>query len=370
MIRDSALAGKSVLLTGATGLIGGELLRRLLSLGPAGPRSLYCLVRAQAMDSNRQTLIRRLGVSDRPELCDRLFPIVGDLRDRSLGISMSVAALLRQQVDIVIHCAAVTSFNRTRACEEVNVGGLTHLLNLIATFDRPPLFVFVSSAAACGKRQGECLDEDDYPRAADDHYVHYSKTKAVAEALLREQTATREWLIVRPTIVLPDNVPDQHLARGLIWSLALMRDISCLPIRSSARIDAVPLSFVGECIVRLIARPDRKHNCYHISSGEPQAAIWRDVLALISDVYGRDLRCCEPSEWPSRKKALTLHERRLAGLVACYLPFINQDVVFANDRLTEALGAEIPPCPHYASYLPQLLKRMSFEDALVGSRDP
>jgi thioester reductase-like protein len=365
LLSGSAITGKHILLTGATGLIGGELLRRLAQLGAAGPQRVYCLVRTSA-DHNQNALLRRLGIA---HAWDALVPIFGELRDEAMGVSTSDAQRLKK-VDLVIHCAAVTSFKQTRLCEEVNVGGLAKLLTMMSHFDRPPRFMYVSSAAACGVRSEQCVEEANYPRVSDQHWVHYTKTKAIAEEMVRAQRVSSDWLIVRPSIVLPDSAPDQRLVRGLIWSLVLMRDIPCLPIFAGARIDAVPLSFVGDCMIRLIALDRHKYDCYHISSGPQQAAVWRDVLSLLRGVYARALDCCDPSEWPTRKKALTPQERRLAGIVACYLPFINQDLVFANARLSESLGTNFPSMPHYASYLPQLLTQISFQDALAGSRDP
>jgi nucleoside-diphosphate-sugar epimerase len=287
-----------------------------------------------------------------------------------LGLSGAAARLLRLEADVVVNCAAVTSFLKPAACETVNVAGLKNLLDIAAEFEKPVLFVSFGSAAACGRRSDSCLSEEEYPRPGVGHLVHYTRTKASAEELLRRQSRIPDWLILRPSIVLPDNVAEERLARGIAWALVVMKEVRCLPLRSTARVDAVPLSFVGECALRLIAKVPRAHNCYHISAGPDRSAVWGEVLALLREIYGSHTVCCDPSRWPVERRALTAREIRLFRRVSPYVPFINQNLVFANDRLYQDLSEQPPELPHFRSYLPHILKRIALDEALLEGRDP
>lgn len=371
MNRLDALAGKNILLTGATGLIGGEILHRLLQLGPAGPSKIFCLVRSAAPRLARAKLTHRLRLTEAGRTADeRMVAVPGDISKPGLAVSPRFAVLLREQTDIVIHCAAVTSFLKPRACQAVNVNGLRMLLEFAATFARPPQFVYLGSAASCGDRRDVCLVEGEYPRPGDGHFVRYTETKAVAELLLRRQTFLKDWLVVRPSIVLADNVTDEDLARGMIWALVLMKEIRHLPINGKARIDAVPLTYVGDCALRLIAKSDRQHNCYHISAGEQRAVTWHEVLDVLRETYEAEIQCYDPAEWDPARVPLSSRERRLLRAISWYLPFINQNVVFSSRRLCQELNGDSPKFRHYSTYLPDLLQSISLDKALLESRDP
>jgi thioester reductase-like protein len=371
MSRHDDLSGRNVFLTGATGLIGGEMLRRLLRAGPSGPNRIFCLVRAAAPESAEDRLLRKLGLSaESAAYSSRVTAFVGDIRQPDLALSPDAASALRSQTDIVIHCAAETSFLRPRACEEVNVAGLRNVLEFAAGFARPIQFVYFGSAAACGDRRDACLQEEEYPRSGDDHFVRYTETKAIAESILRRQRLISSWLILRPSIVLPDTATEPSLVRGILWALVLMKDIRLLPIDGDARIDAVPLSYVGECAIRLIAKPDRRYDCYHISAGERRAATWDDILGMLRETFKTDVRSCGADVADLEKVGLSREERKLLRSISCYLPFINQNVIFSDRRLYQELDGATSSFRHYGTYVPQQLRRIRLDEALLGSQDP
>lgn len=368
MDQQNRLNGASVLLTGATGLIGGEILQRLLD-SPVD--RVYCLVRRTNGIAAEDRLLDRLGPNRSGDL-QRVIPIVGDMTSDALGLSPSIVNELRARVSVVIHSAGETSFIKHRECQRVNIFGLQNLLELASTFKQKTLFAYFSSAAACGDRRQTLLCEDDYPLEQDSHFVDYTKTKALAERVLLEQQSISDWLILRPSIVVPDKaVPDKHL-RGILWALVLMNEVSFLPLSRTSDIDAVPLSFVGECAIRLIGKPDRQHKCYHISAGRRFKFTWGDVIKTMKETFGRDteIQCLDVSQWESVKHRLTRHERMLVGAVSSYFPFINQSVLFDNQRLFTECTYPSPQLQDFREYLPGLLKKISVEEALRESENP
>ncbi len=369
MSRLASLSGSNVFLTGATGLIGGEMLRRLAGMGPEGPQGIFCLTRSDTAEQARKRLLERLGMNGGGNPRHLSFtPVVGDVSRPGLGVSPTTGFDLRRRVDLIVHCAAVTSFLKRKACQEVNVAGLRNLLEFAAGCSKPVRLVYFGSAAACGNRSDTLLREEDYPRRGDRHFVHYTKTKAVAERILTRQQAVSDCLVLRPSIVLPDNLTDSRLAREILWALVLMKEIAYLPVSGEVSVDAVPLSFVGECAIRLIAKTDRRHRCYHISAGA-KSATWREVTLMMKDVFGKEIRCCGRESQLARRLPRG-REKTLVRALSMYLPFINQNVVFCNRRLYLELGDPLPRFRRFQAYLPELLRRISFEDALLQSRDP
>src|SRR5438093_7057467 len=97
----------NVLLTGATGFIGGELLRRLEE-ETCG--AIWSLVRARNGVDLRSRLTeryRRSGTDGSPAAHVRA--VAGDVTLPDWGLDEDTLATLRRDVDAIVHCAADTS---------------------------------------------------------------------------------------------------------------------------------------------------------------------------------------------------------------------------------------------------------------------
>ena len=100
----------AVLLTGATGFVGREVLSRFLA---RGDRDVYALVRA---DDDTDAAGRLPGH-------ERLTAVAGDIERSGLGLSEETAGRLRGEVSTVVHCAASVSFDLPlEESRRVNVG--------------------------------------------------------------------------------------------------------------------------------------------------------------------------------------------------------------------------------------------------------
>ena len=88
----------AVLLTGATGFVGMEILSRFLE---RGDRHIFALVRADNDDQ----------AAERLPAHDRLTAVAGDIEQPELGLADGTRELLRREVTTVLHCAASVSFD-------------------------------------------------------------------------------------------------------------------------------------------------------------------------------------------------------------------------------------------------------------------
>ena len=99
-----AAARRTVLLTGASGVVGSALLRRLRDL------DVVCLVHRSPVSGPNVTTVP------------------GDVATPMFGLAEQAYAELAARVDAVIHCAAVTDFNRTDgSLEATNIAGTAHV---------------------------------------------------------------------------------------------------------------------------------------------------------------------------------------------------------------------------------------------------
>src|SRR5215472_15452924 len=98
--RAPGAGRRTVLLTGASGVVGGAVLRRL------GDFDVVCLVHRSPVCGPDVTAVR------------------GDVAEPMLGLGERAYADLTARVDAVVHCAAVTDFNRTDgSLEATNIAG-------------------------------------------------------------------------------------------------------------------------------------------------------------------------------------------------------------------------------------------------------
>lgn len=168
-----------VLVTGATGFLGGWLVRRLLAEG----HDIRIIRRARAVDE----------LADLP-----IESVPGDVTDVE---SLRAAC---QGIETVFHLAGVIGYTprERRAMEEVNVGGTANVL--AACRDRGVRkLVYASSVAAIGaSTDGTPLTEDS-PFAIHPLDLGYFETKHRAEELVREAVRGRsiDAVMVNPTTI-------------------------------------------------------------------------------------------------------------------------------------------------------------------------
>ncbi|HEV8304353.1 MAG TPA: SDR family oxidoreductase [Gemmatimonadales bacterium] len=325
-------------LTGATGLVGGGVLARMLRADPA--LRVAVLVR----DPSRWPAI------------DRVTPVAGDLCASGLGLTPDVRAALAREVHLVVHAAADVVFSRPLdVARATNVQGTRRVLDLVHEWPRVGQVVYVSTAFVAGRRTGSVAEAEEDGAAG---WVNaYEQSKWEAERLVR--AATRPWLIVRPSTIVCDD-PDggvvtqynavHHAVRLLHRGLVPM--IATAP---QASVDLVPADYVAGAIAALAVRHDLAGRTLHLCAGAGALAV-PDLLENTWEVFARN------PAW--RRKALP---RPVLTDLATYA-LLERSIDQTGD---EMLQRAVRGLSHFA---PQLALPKRFEtagaDALLGAPAP
>ena len=179
--------------TGATGLIGKRLVKKLLERRGS---TVYFLIRKDST-GKVEPLRAYWGAN-----AARAVPVRGDLTASKLRVSAEDVKKLKSQIGHCQHIAAVYDLN---ADEEsgfaVNVDGTRHPVEFAKTIDAWR-FNHVSSIAAAGVYQG-VFRADRFEEA--DNYKHpYFMTKHESEKIVRKKCKV-PWTVLRPVIVVGDS---------------------------------------------------------------------------------------------------------------------------------------------------------------------
>jgi nucleoside-diphosphate-sugar epimerase len=360
-VRCSSADAPGLLLTGATGLIGGELAPVLAQRG----WRVWALVRSRDPAHAAGRLRSRLERSRRHGDAARFVAVPGDIRRPHFGLAPGDLDAIRARCEVIVHCAAETAFVDNGNVELTNVVGTRNLVELARTFPRLRGLYYVSSAVVCTAPPRSEIVEVFPGSGLSNAYI---RSKREAEALLLDDGLPAT--ILRPSIVVSAGLPDRRFARAILWVVPVILRLGSLPIVGEERLDIVPVGYVAEAIAQLVAvRP--RYRCYHISAGAAASVTCRavrDALRAGGRVPAGFRFAGREGQWDHGAPGTGW--ARLRSAVELYLPFIRADVVYANDRLREELGGRCPVCPPFNRYCLDLVERIGWAEAVRESARP
>lgn len=231
-----------ILVTGAAGLIGGELAARLAAHGHAVTALVH---RSRRIVGNDRRDVPARPFEGRPAEPGEVVTLVGDVRVAGFGAPKMPA------VDLIVHAAAITAFDAAPGdYRAVNVEGTANAV-VLAAATRVPL-IQVSTAYVCGTRDGP-VGEASIGR---DFVNGYEASKAAAEGLVADAMARGlRAAIARPSIVVGDSTTGairQFDNIYAIFRLIAEGRVRTLPGAAGASLDLVPIDHVCNGIAQMV----------------------------------------------------------------------------------------------------------------------
>jgi nucleoside-diphosphate-sugar epimerase len=347
--RDhDAHGGGVVLVTGATGLLGSELVRRWTT--SATPRRLAVLVRDRA---RWDAVARRLALPH-----DAVAALEGDVTREGLGLGCVERAWLAAHATAMVHLAADTTFSRPLdQARQVNRAGTANLLALAADCPHVARVAYVSTAFVAGRRTGAVPESADGAATPETGWVNgYEQSKAEAEALLRG--TRRDWVILRSSTIACADASGVVTQRNAVHqALRLFHDglAAMIPGVAGSVLDVVPADYVSDAIARLALRGGIDGETVHLCAGAGAMPL-SDLLAecharWVTDPAWRRRGIALPSQadletWELFTEAVerTGHPRlrRVTRALSHFLPQLALPKRFETQRATALLGAEPP----------------------------
>lgn len=353
-------AQAAVLLTGATGFVGMELLARYLE---RTDREVLALVRASddaaADERLRATLKSHHEIEDVAP--GRLTAIAADIEQEGLGLAPERQRELAERVSEIVHAAASVSFSLPiEDSRRINVEGTRYLLDFAlqaASSGGLSRFGYISTAYVAGTHEGEF--GEDQLEVGQDFRNPYEQSKFEAERLVRSHADRLPVQIFRPSIVVGERTTGWTASFNVLYSplKAFARGaLPALPARRSAPVDVVPIDYVADAIFALATGPiEDTPETFQLVAGRHATTVGRLV-----ELAARQLDARPPRILPPRLYTRLLHpmlvrrgpkrRRRAIASGEQFFPYFTMRVAFDDRHTRKRLDPHdirVSPIEHY-----------------------
>lgn len=267
------MTARTVLVTGASGVVGTALLPEL-----TGYDVVAAVHRRLPTGSNRMVRL--------------------DVNAPLLGLSPEAYRQLCDDVDVVVNSAAIVNFSADQAeVDRVNVEGLGRVIEFAAEAEAVLVHVSTAYVSRYGRAGGGDKLGSTKIAARTDEYV---ASKHLGEQMIRD--AGLDAVIVRPSVVIGDSRTGQMRQTQAVHLLAehlLTERLPFLPAHPGWRLDIIPqdLTALG---IRAVLDADLRKGEFWLTSGEAALTVERflELIAMAAGEAGRtepDSRLADPT---------------------------------------------------------------------------
>ncbi|MGJ0638604.1 thioester reductase domain-containing protein [Xenorhabdus bovienii] len=291
MLDHTKKDARNILLTGATGVMGGRILLEILNTTDA---NVYCLTREENQQQALSRLEEFLFVYDQEKqhqyATQRIIPIFGDVSKKRLGLTKDLYNELAGKIDSVIHCAAnvnlVAAYSKIAP---VNVQGTQNVIDFCLQGNMPMLYA--SSFSMVGDhlyQEGFILHETDLDVGQKFDDMDYERSKFEAEKAVHSAGKKGlKWVIVRPGNIWGDshngNYPLlQTKVKGLYYEMIKALVETGLTFTSEEDFDITPVDYVAEASLYAILNIE-KFNGKTLNLTNPNPITFNEIVAILRE---------------------------------------------------------------------------------------
>ena len=363
-----------LLVTGATGFLGGAIIAELIAL-PEWDDALF-LVRAasreEAGERVRNTLLRFEVPAAQIARVRAEQMVLGDFKDPAAIFANADLS----RVTHVINSGAVATFSNHPQLWPINVVGAFDFAQRLSAAARLERFVHVGTAMCVGPDAPSPVPEDYQPPAPIRHLVPYTETKIVIEARMRAEIPALPLIQARPTIIVGHSRLGTRPSGSIYWVFRVAQGLERFTVAPDGKIDVVPVDWAARTLVALALKPTLKHQFYHLSAGPVHASTFAELDVAMARGRGSepvlpryrqstlDELAAMRSEYQTRLGPC--HPRIMERAIRLYGQFAALNLTFINHHLIDEGLAPPPPFAAYADICAATSEGITIADQMMA----
>ena len=225
---------------------------------------------------------------------------IGDVEKPGLGLDRQRLGRLAEGLSSIIHAAANTSFDESRAAASaaVNIDGARNVSRLAESCGAR--LVHISTAYVAGDSPGKVFEKE---HSGEFPWKNvYEKTKFVAEREVHRfcQSKGLDYCVFRPAVLIGDSVRGRTVRFNnlynfirVAYSLSLRRKGARAVVEADpeARLNLVPVDFAVDAMWR-ISRSPSSHKIFHIANPCPPRL--QDLVNVYGKILNIHAECVDP----------------------------------------------------------------------------
>ncbi|MGI8413039.1 MAG: SDR family oxidoreductase [Solirubrobacteraceae bacterium] len=371
--RSAGDGDGAVLLTGATGFVGMELLTRYLE---RGDRNVVALVRAdsdEAASARIDSVLSNLFGPRAGRYAGRVQAVAAELTAPGLGLARERRTELAEQVTTIVHSAASVSFtlplDEARATNLEGTRRLLEFAQLAGERGGLDRYGHISTAYVAGTHDGRFYEHD--LDVGQEFRNSYEQSKFEAEQLVRSQPGL-PFTIMRPSIVVGDRRSGWTSAFNVLyWPLRAfaLGLFTAVPVVATAPLDVVSIDYVADAIHELCERDGGIGGTYHLTAGA-QASTVGELAVLASSYFDQPLpKVVSPVEFAAMAPEGSNAQRSAMESSEAYFPYFSIGTVFEDSAARACLepaGIRVSPLKDYLDRLLDFATRSRWGKCPIG----
>ncbi len=263
---------KTVLLTGATGFLGCNLLHQLLTLTSY---QIYLCVRAKDEVHARERMAHKyqfyFDVSLQDHFSDRIIYIACDLEKEQIGLADSEYHKLIKNIDSIIHCAALAKhYGIEQVFYNANVQATIHLLELCQLTNLKDFHYISTYSVMTGISHDNetVLTEDDKLTSDGQWNSPYNKTKYLGEINAikwREKGINSSIYRVGNLAFMQQNGKVQEDVENNSFAnyVKFIRKLGCIA-DSMNEVEISPADITAQAIIKMFDKNELNNHIHHV----------------------------------------------------------------------------------------------------------
>lgn len=317
---------RNILITGATGLVGGYLLSRLIN---DDDYRISLIIRAPNICCAKERLRAVLKFFDLEDSVDRVHVYCGDLTVENLGLSIKDSKKLKLKLTDVFHSAAEISFNDNKnkgMTSHTNIVGTENILNFCGT---QVSFFYVSTAYVAGDYSGEFSESD--LDVGQNFKNDYERSKYLAEKKVRKFFSSRPEMltVLRPSIVIGEyrdgktfQFESFYNVLYLLYRFSKRHGEKTLSFRydPDATQNYIPVDRLANMIEEIIRKKECHGNTYNLVDNNPLKN--SQLAKLFKQILDINILNMDPS------KSTNPFDRLFAKRAGNYMPYLQSEPKF------------------------------------------